>query len=75
MVTNVSYKDMESNEIIYLAERHLLKLTARQLWLFALPAQLSGLLSCLLAGNCPGSKLVWRNICKVWCGWFRDRGI
>jgi hypothetical protein len=24
-------------------------------------------------GNCPGSKLVWRNICKVGCGWLRDR--
>jgi len=24
-------------------------------------------------GNCPGSKLVWRNICKVGCGWLRYR--
>jgi len=24
-------------------------------------------------GNCPGSKLVWRNICKVGCGWLSDR--
>ena len=38
-----------------------------------LPVQLSGLLSRLLAGNCPGSKPVWRNICKVGCGWFRYR--
>jgi hypothetical protein len=48
-------------------------LTARQLREFALPAQLTGLLSRLLAGNCPGSKLVWRNICKVGCGWLSDR--
>ena len=24
-------------------------------------------------GNCPGSKLVWRNICKVGCGCLCDR--
>ena len=24
-------------------------------------------------GNCPGSKLVWRNICKVGCGCMCDR--
>jgi len=50
-------------------------LTARQLREFALPAQLSGHLSRLLAGNCPGSKLVWRNICHHGArGLCHDRG-
>jgi len=40
-----------------------LHITARQLREFALLAQPAGFLSWLLAGNCPGGKLVWRNIC------------
>jgi hypothetical protein len=24
-------------------------------------------------GNCPGARQVWRNICKVGCGWLRYR--
>jgi len=45
-------------------ERQILTVTARQLREFALPAQPSGHLSWLLAGNCPGGKPVWRNICS-----------
>jgi len=41
----------------------ILNLTARQLREFALLAQPAGFLSRLLAGNCPGGKPVWRNIC------------
>jgi hypothetical protein len=42
---------------------------------FALLAKPSGFLSRLLAGNCPGGKPVWRNICHHGArGLYHDRG-
>jgi hypothetical protein len=41
-----------------------------------LPAQPTGPMSCLLEGNCPGGKPVWRNICHHGVrGHYHDRGI
>ena len=73
-VTIKSRKSQKSRWVRELKNCPVWTLTARQLREFALPAQLTGLLSRLLAGNCPGSKLVWRGICPIACDWFCNRG-